>query len=203
MITKIHNVKQTITRALSGFACLLLLVSGSTIAAPALAAAAQSADPGLQRILTDQICPALKTIKGQKLSGKYCKQYKNQKDLDQAESKICGKYGKQLKHECDAYTSTATALSGAAAPAATCSASKCDLVSSLVVPAINLLSTLFGLVAAISLILGGIQYTTAEGDPQKVTKAKSRLTNTIFAILAYAMLYSFFQFLVPGGVFNH
>jgi len=78
----------------------------------------------------------------------------------------------------------------------------CDLIGKYVDPTINLLSALFGLVAAGSLIIGGIQYTASEGDPQKASKAKTRMVNTVFAILAYAVLYGFFQFLVPGGVFN-
>ncbi len=80
--------------------------------------------------------------------------------------------------------------------------SGCDLISNYVNPSITLLSILFGLIAAASLISGGIQYTASEGDPQKASKAKSRMVNTVFAILAYAVLYGFLQFLVPGGVFN-
>lgn len=93
----------------------------------------------------------------------------------------------------------------AAAPApapSSCSQSSCDLITAYITPAINLFSILFSLVAVISLILGGIQYTTSEGDPQKASKAKNRIANTVFAILAYAMLYGFMQFLVPGGIFN-
>ena len=58
---------------------------------------------------------------------------------------------------------------------------------------------MFGLIAVISIILGGIQYSASEGDPQKASKAKNRIVNTIFAIFAYALLYGFLQFLVPGG----
>jgi Type IV secretion system pilin len=76
------------------------------------------------------------------------------------------------------------------------------LVATYVNPLINLLSVMFGLIAVASLIMGGIQYTTSEGDPQKVSKAKNRLTNTVIAIFAYALLYGFLQFLVPGGLFQ-
>jgi hypothetical protein len=88
------------------------------------------------------------------------------------------------------------------APASPCSDTGCDLVENYINPLINLLSVIFGLVAVASLIMGGIQYTASEGDPQKISKAKNRLTNTVIAILAYSVLYGFLQFLVPGGLFQ-
>jgi hypothetical protein len=84
----------------------------------------------------------------------------------------------------------------------TCNGSQCDLVSKYVNPAIGLLSVVFGLLAVISLILGGINFATSEGDPQKASKAKQRIFNTVVAVVAYVFLYSFLQFLVPGGIFN-
>jgi len=85
--------------------------------------------------------------------------------------------------------------------AATCNKSGCDLIAKYVNPSINVLSACFGLIAVISLILGGIQFSMSEGDPQKASAAKSRITNTIIAIVAYSLLYGFLQFLVPGGFF--
>jgi len=86
-------------------------------------------------------------------------------------------------------------------PAAACNKSSCDLIAKYVNPSINVLSACFGLIAVISLILGGIQFSMSEGDPQKAAAAKSRITNTIIAIVAYSLLYGFLQFLVPGGFF--
>jgi len=85
---------------------------------------------------------------------------------------------------------------------ANCNATSCDLVSKYVQRALNLLSVLVGVVAAISIIYGGIQYTTSGGDPQKVSAAKKRITLTIVSLIAYAFLFGFLQFLVPGGLFN-
>jgi hypothetical protein len=87
-------------------------------------------------------------------------------------------------------------------PVPPCSEDGCDLIATYVNPLINLLSAVFGLIAVASLIMGGIQYTASEGDPQKISKAKSRLTNTVIAVFAYAVLYGFLQFLVPGGLFQ-
>ena len=84
----------------------------------------------------------------------------------------------------------------------TCDANKCDLIKKYLNPTINLLSVIFGLVAAGSIILGGIQFSTSEGDPQKAARAKDRIAGTILAIFAYAFIYAFLQFLIPGGLFN-
>lgn len=87
-------------------------------------------------------------------------------------------------------------------PATKCTKSQCDLIIKYVNPAINLLAAVFGTIAVGSLVMGGIQYTTSEGDPQKASKAKDRITNTILAVFAFLFMYSFLQFLVPGGIFN-
>ena len=91
----------------------------------------------------------------------------------------------------------------AAKPNATCNKSSgCNLVDKYINPLINTLSLIFGLIAVASIIMGGIQFTTSEGDPQKAAKAKSRISKTIIALFAYAFLYAFLQFLVPGGIFH-
>lgn len=83
-----------------------------------------------------------------------------------------------------------------------CDQKNCDFIAKYINPGIALLSVCFGLIAIISIILGGINYITSEGDPQKTAKAKSRVFNTIFAIIAYLFLYTFLEFLIPGGIFN-
>jgi hypothetical protein len=59
-----------------------------------------------------------------------------------------------------------------------------------------------GIIVVISLIMGGIEYSTSEGDPQKSAKAKRRITNTLIALIAFFFLYAFLQFLIPNGVFH-
>lgn len=83
-----------------------------------------------------------------------------------------------------------------------CNKDKCDLIKRYLNPSITLLTVLFGLIAAGSLILGGIQFSTSEGDPQKAARAKDRIAGTILAVFAYAFLYAFLQFIIPGGLFN-
>jgi hypothetical protein len=79
---------------------------------------------------------------------------------------------------------------------------QCDLIAKYVNPFIDILSVIFGLVAVISFILGGINFASSEGDPQKSSRAKQRIFNTIVAVVAYMFLFAFLQFLVPGGLFN-
>ena len=87
-------------------------------------------------------------------------------------------------------------------PAIKCDKKNCDLIQKYVNPTMNLLTVAFGLLAVISLIFGSINYTTSEGDPQKASAAKRRIFNVVIAVVAYLFLYSFLQFLIPGGVFN-
>jgi hypothetical protein len=176
---------------------LVIVLCWTVFEAPAHTLAATPTDPSLQQIFDSQICHDLMGIKGQKL-GKYCKGYTYQKDLDKAQKKICGKYGdNKLKSQCQAY-----ATAKASSPTPSCSGPSCDLIASYVNPVIDLLSIAFGLIAVISIIMGGIQYSASQGDPQKAAAAKSRISNTIIAIFAYLFLYAFLQFLIPGGAFH-
>lgn len=68
--------------------------------------------------------------------------------------------------------------------------------------AINFLSAMVGVAVVISVVLGGIQYTTSGGDPQKVSAAKKRLTNAFVALFIFFFIYAFLQYLIPGGVFG-
>jgi hypothetical protein len=81
-----------------------------------------------------------------------------------------------------------------------CDEKHCDLVSLYVNPLIRLLSILVGLVVAGSLVMGGVQYAASSGDSQKISAAKSRISNSLLAFVAYAFLYAFLNFLIPGGL---
>lgn len=76
------------------------------------------------------------------------------------------------------------------------------LFSKYINPLIQLLSGLIGIIIAGGIIFGGIEYITSEGDPQKATSGKKHITNALFALAAFLLLYAFLQFIVPGGVLN-
>lgn len=67
---------------------------------------------------------------------------------------------------------------------------------------VNFLSAGVGLVVVAMIIMGGIQYSAAGDNSQKVTDAKKRITNALLALLAFIFLFSFVQWLIPGGIFS-
>jgi len=69
-------------------------------------------------------------------------------------------------------------------------------------PVINLLSAVVGLVVVIGIIFGAIQVSSSAGDPQKAASGKGHIRNALLGLLAYILLYSFLQFIIPGGKFN-
>lgn len=83
-----------------------------------------------------------------------------------------------------------------------CTGSNCDLVSQYLIPFIDFLSAGVGLIVTIMIVIGGIQYTTSQDNPQAVSAAKHRITNAIIALVMFGLMYSLLQWLVPGGIFN-
>ena len=67
---------------------------------------------------------------------------------------------------------------------------------------INFTSVLVGIIVVAVIILGGIEYASAGGNPNKVASAKHRITNAILAFVMYIFLFAFLQWLIPGGVFK-
>ena len=80
------------------------------------------------------------------------------------------------------------------------SAGHCDLITQYVNPFVNFLAALVGVAVVISIIVGGIQYGSSAGDPQKVTMAKNRIRNALIALLTFLFLYALLNFLIPGGL---
>jgi len=59
------------------------------------------------------------------------------------------------------------------------------------------------IVAALGgVVYGSILYTTAGGSPDQVKKARTIIGNVIVGILVYALMYSFMNFIIPGGLFT-
>jgi len=67
--------------------------------------------------------------------------------------------------------------------------------------AINALAVSVGVLAVITLIVSGIQYTASSGDPQKVANTKKRIYGVIIGLVAFVFLYAFMQWLIPGGLY--
>lgn len=69
-------------------------------------------------------------------------------------------------------------------------------------PAILLLTGVIGVLAVISYIIVGIQYSSAGDDPAAVSKAKNRAFQTTLGLIGYFFLFAFINYIVPGGLFG-
>lgn len=78
----------------------------------------------------------------------------------------------------------------------------CDLIDKYINPLINFLAALVGVIVVVSIIIGGIQYSSSAGDPQATSAAKKRIVNAIIALVTFIFLYAILNFIVPGGLFN-
>lgn len=78
--------------------------------------------------------------------------------------------------------------------------SSCPLIQNYVDPLVTFLTAVVGVAVVISIIIGGIQYTSSAGDPSKAGAAKDRIRNAIIALVVYILLFGLLNFLIPGGL---
>lgn len=79
------------------------------------------------------------------------------------------------------------------------SATSC-LYAKYINPLIAGLSVLAVLAAIIGIVIGGLQYASSSGDPQKAATARGKITKALFGFLTFLFLYSLLQFFSPGGI---
>lgn len=77
---------------------------------------------------------------------------------------------------------------------------QCDLFYAYINPLIRFLSALVGVAVVASVVVGGIQYSSSAGDPQKASAAKNRIRNALLALVTYIFLLALLNFLIPGGL---
>lgn len=63
---------------------------------------------------------------------------------------------------------------------------------------VNFLLYGLGAVAVIGVVIAGIMYLTARDNEQQVAKAKKRLLEISIGLVAWAMLFTLLQWLIPG-----
>lgn len=68
--------------------------------------------------------------------------------------------------------------------------------------AINILTGAIGIAAVGGLVFGGIMYSSAGGNPEKTKQAITIITNVVIGIVAYVLMYSVLNYLIPGGLFK-
>ncbi len=66
---------------------------------------------------------------------------------------------------------------------------------------INTLSALVGIVVIGMIIIGGIEWSASNDNPQRVAAARSKIVNAVLALLVFIFTYAFLQWVVPGGIF--
>lgn len=66
---------------------------------------------------------------------------------------------------------------------------------------INVVAGVVGIGAVVMIIFAGVQYSTARDNAQVVQSAKEKIINVVIGLIAFGLLYTFLQWLVPGGVF--
>lgn len=67
--------------------------------------------------------------------------------------------------------------------------------------AVNILSGGVAVAAIIGLVYGGIVYSSAQDNQAQVQKAIGIIRNVVIGIVAYVLMYSVLQFIIPGGIF--
>ncbi|MGH7156733.1 MAG: hypothetical protein ACREGG_01295 [Candidatus Saccharimonadales bacterium] len=67
---------------------------------------------------------------------------------------------------------------------------------------VDFLSAGVGIIVVGVILVGGIQYTLAGANPQRLTAARQRITNGLIALFAFLFIFAFLQWLIPGGIFK-
>ena len=64
---------------------------------------------------------------------------------------------------------------------------------------VDILTAGIGILGTGGLIVAGIQYMSAKGDPSQIVKAKQRIFNIIFGLVGYSLMYAVLLWVIPGG----
>lgn len=75
-------------------------------------------------------------------------------------------------------------------------------ILSLVATLLNWLAVGVAAAVLVGIVYGSIIYATAAGDESKAKHGIEIIRNAVIALVLYALMWSFLQFLIPGGLFN-
>lgn len=67
---------------------------------------------------------------------------------------------------------------------------------------IGILTALAGVAALAGIVYGAVLYTSAGGNAEQTKKAMGIITNVVIGVIAFALMFAFLNFLIPGGVFD-
>lgn len=72
----------------------------------------------------------------------------------------------------------------------------------LLLTAINILAVGVGIAAVGGIVWAAIIYATAGANAGQVVKAKNIILNVVIGVVAYGLMFSLLNFLIPGGIFK-
>ena len=75
-------------------------------------------------------------------------------------------------------------------------------ILSLVATLLNWLAAGVAAAVLVGIVYGSIIYATAAGDESKAKHGIEIIRNAVIALILYALMWSFLQFLIPGGLFS-
>lgn len=67
---------------------------------------------------------------------------------------------------------------------------------------LNIMIAGVGVLAVAGIVWGSLLYASAGDRPEQTKKAKEIIFNVVLGLLAFGLMYSVLNFLIPGGVFN-
>lgn len=73
---------------------------------------------------------------------------------------------------------------------------------SILLTTVNILTAGVGVLALGGVVYGGVLYASAGGNPEQVKKARMILFNVSIGVVAFAGMWAFLNFIIPGGAFT-
>lgn len=68
--------------------------------------------------------------------------------------------------------------------------------------ALNVMMAGVGILAVAGIVYGSVLYAAAGDNASQVTKAKGIIMNVVLGLVAFGLMYTLLNFLIPGGVFE-
>ena len=96
----------------------------------------------------------------------------------------------------------ATKCGGAETSVISCEGEGSTAIINIIKQVIKILTAGIGVAAVGAVIYGAFLYTTSEGSPDKIKKAREVWTNTVIGIIMFAFMVAITNFIIPGGVFD-
>lgn len=96
----------------------------------------------------------------------------------------------------------ATNCGGAETSVISCDGTGSTAIINIIKQVIKILTAGIGIAAVGAVIYGAFLYTTSEGSPDKIKKAREIWTNTVIGLLMFAFMVLITNFIIPGGVFD-